>query len=242
MVFYIKKIVWAALLSLLVCELRAQVEEDKLQIYANPNSSMTRAQIENLLKKVRRDRYHVYEEHSIDSLMVPGSIWRDTSGHYLKYMDWAVTETDTGFVWYKRVWILNHDHDSVQIFAEFPVVIENDTIKLKGLTEEETFTDVNISNNSLYFFRKYNKHTTGLLTDAYEIDTLQLAFVYGDSANYHSPVDVTGEIPIVVNNNNVSLNYKYPLYVENDTLTVFGSSGSLMPDTTIRTPDNFCID
>jgi len=88
----------------------AQVEEDRVEIYTAPNSYLTRSQIENLLKRVRRDRYHVIEETSVDSLMIPGAWWRDTANHYYKYMDWAQRETDTGYVMYKKVWILNKDN------------------------------------------------------------------------------------------------------------------------------------
>lgn len=88
-----------------ICDLFAQVEDDKMRIIARPDQPLTYTQIKNLLRSVRRDRYHIFEEHSIDSLMIPGTVWRDTAG-YLKYMDWG---TDSTGKKYTKIWILNKD-------------------------------------------------------------------------------------------------------------------------------------
>jgi hypothetical protein len=85
------------LLLFFTCELLAQVENDKINIIARPDQSLSYTQIQNLLKRLRRDRYHVYEDASIDSLMISGSVWKGKDGN-LKYMD------DDG-----RIWILNSD-------------------------------------------------------------------------------------------------------------------------------------
>ncbi|NMC99953.1 MAG: hypothetical protein GYA62_09555, partial [Bacteroidales bacterium] len=93
----------------------AQIEPDNVEIYVAPNSYMTRAQIENLLKRTRRDRYHVIEESSYDSLMVPGAWWRDTANHQYKYMDWAYRSTDSGYIRYRKVWVLNRDIENYEM-------------------------------------------------------------------------------------------------------------------------------
>ena len=117
MVFRRLKLFYVFIILFLFESCCGQVENDRLQIYASPNSTMTRSQIENLIKKVRRDRYHVFENHSEDSLMIPGSLWRDTAG-YIKYMDWAA---DTNGNKFTKVWILNRD----SVF----VGLQNDTTK-----------------------------------------------------------------------------------------------------------------
>ena len=186
-----KKIIVGILLSLLLLDdVYAQVENDKLNIYAQPNSTLTRVQIENLLKKVRRDRYHVYEDTSIDSAMIPGAIWRsyDSTGYYLKYMDWAMDTTGGDTVWFEKIWVLNHDYDSLgtggdtskmEILAIVPITYKGDTI---------------VHRDSLHFVWLENPET-------------------GNGFWFAAP-DTT------ITEKAIKLNYKYPLIVEDDSLTV----------------------
>jgi len=201
-----KTIVIFALVVLLVEGCYSQVENDWLTIYSSPNSTLTRTQIENLLKKVRRDRYHVYEDFSVDSLMPVGSVWRnyDSSGYYLKYMDWALDTTGGDTTWYKKIWILNHDHDSLvvgdtinsgqlRVLSKIPIIIDNDTIKVNYKYP------IVLDNDSLTVVNMQNK--------------------------------MSAEIPVVIKNDSIKLNYKWPLYVDNDSLTTFGYPST--EDTTI---------
>jgi hypothetical protein len=189
-----KRIVVIFILALLfACDLFAQVENDKSTIYGAPGSTLNRSQIENLLKRVRRDRYHVYEDFSIDSLMIPGAIWRsyDSTGYYLKYMDLVADSTTIpdSVVWYQKIWILNHDYDSLgaggmKVLAEIPIIITNDTL---------------INFDTLVF------------------ETEDTLWVGGFGIIV---MDTLVNVDTIINRNIIKLNYKEPLALAGDSLTV----------------------
>ena len=115
-----------------------QVENDKPTVRGSDESILNRAQIENLLRSVRRDRYHVFEEYSTDSLMIPGSIWRNEEG-YLRYMDLVADSTNPdSVVWYKKIWTLNkNDNDTINIDSLLAMII--DTNKITGNGQENYY-------------------------------------------------------------------------------------------------------
>jgi hypothetical protein len=199
----LNKIIIFVLVLLFSCELFAQVENDILEIDAEGKDLLNRAQIENLLKKVRRDRYHVYEDFSIDSLMIPGAVWRnyDSAGYYLKYMDWiwAIDSVSGDSVLATKIWILNHDYDSLgggnKILARIPLEIKKDTIVTVDTLIDYVTTPVVSSywNGSEYVY--------------FMIDSI-------------IRIDTIVTIDTLVTKDILRLNYIKPLIVVDDSLTV----------------------
>ena len=199
----LNKIIIFVLVLLFSCELFAQVDNDILEIDAEGKDLLNYSQIMNLLKKVRRDRYHVYEDFSIDSLMIPGAVWRsyDSTGYYLKYMDWIwVVDTTSGdSVLITKTWILNHDYDSSgggnKILARIPLEIKKDTIIAVDTLIDYVTTPVVSSywNGSEYVY--------------FMIDSI-------------IRIDTIVTIDTLVTKDILRLNYIKPLIVIDDSLTV----------------------
>jgi hypothetical protein len=151
-------------------------------------------------------------------------------------------------------------------YYKFPLYRNSDTIGIrlpelfftKGINDSSVFIDARLDSNTLTMVRRWHKHTNGLLTDTLGLDTITVIFtdsntvinyyypnttIYGDTTIY-GKVRTTGLIPIRVDTgigdikDTVKLNYKYPLYVDNDTLTTAWPPN----DTTTRIPTNICLD
>ena len=192
------KMKWLTITLLIVffiCDLFAQIEDDNMKIIARPDQSLTYTQIKNLLKSVRRNRYHIYEEHSVDSMMVPGAVWRDTSG-YLKYMDWY---TDSTGEKYQKIWILNNDNTESLI---------TDTNNITGDGQENYYALWNGAKSLVHSdIRKNNgRNIIPNLTTMGRVDINNgpLRFFYASTNYGYSDIyDLYGELFIESNSTNI---------------------------------------